>query len=73
MCDRIRNDDERNILLDGKKDKCIEINKELEKCLNENDRDFRKCKKYVDELKGCMEERLKRQLVPNDGNSTKLD
>jgi len=63
MCDRIREDDERNEILDQRKDKCIEINKKLEKCLFENDRDFRKCKNVVNELKICMQEKSKKQIV----------
>ena len=53
MCDRIREEDDR---VKAMKDKpCIDINSILEKCLSENDRDFRKCKAELSELKRCME------------------
>lgn len=68
MCDRIRNDDERNEILNARKDRCIEINKDLDKCLNENDRDFRKCKKFVNDLKTCMEEKMKKQAIIEENN-----
>ncbi len=67
MCDRIREGDERISNYD-KSDKCISINFELEKCLKENERDFRKCKNHVDLLKICMEEKLKLQLDNNYTN-----
>ena len=68
MCDRIKEDDERISILNTRNDKCISINKGLEKCLKENDRDFRKCKLQVQELKICMEEKLKSQLVSDKLN-----
>lgn len=69
MCDRIRSGDERNEILNARNDRCIEINKDLDKCLSENDRDFRKCKKYVNDLRVCMEEKLKKQLVVEENKN----
>jgi len=56
MCDRIREDDERNknIRANSNLNKCIDVNFLLEDCLKKNDRDFRKCKNEVIELKKCM-------------------
>jgi hypothetical protein len=56
MCDRIREDDERNtkIRADSNLNKCIDVNILLEGCLKKNERDFRKCKNEVIELKKCM-------------------
>lgn len=56
MCDRIREDDERTITMkkDVNLNKCLDVNKNLEKCLQENERDFRKCKLQVENLKKCM-------------------
>ena len=65
MCDRIQEGDERISNYD-KNDKCITINFELEKCLKENERDFRKCRTQVNLLKICMEEKLKTQLEKNN-------
>jgi len=52
----MREDDERTVKLknDTNMNKCIDVNVFLEKCLEANDRDFRKCKKEVDNLKYCM-------------------
>ena len=57
MCDRIRDDDERTIQIKSNVNlnKCLDVNKILEKCLVENDRDFRKCKNEVIELKNCFQ------------------
>ncbi len=56
MCDRIREGDERNLKIFENKEitKCLEINLYLEKCLENFQRDFRKCKKEVNDLKECM-------------------
>jgi hypothetical protein len=60
MCDRIQDGDERNLKMKAmlnmseEKYKCVEINVDLEKCLNGNNRDFRKCKDFVMQLKECM-------------------
>jgi hypothetical protein len=56
MCDRIREDDERNTKIKQSEDlkKCYEINLLLEECLNKNERDFRKCKEDLNALKKCM-------------------
>jgi hypothetical protein len=53
MCDRIREEDDRIKSMRGKP--CMEVNSILEICLSENDRDFRKCKLELLELKKCME------------------
>lgn len=52
MCDRIGEDDERQKQFRDMK--CVDINKKLEICLNSNDRDFRKCKNELNDLKICM-------------------
>ena len=56
MCDRIREEDERNkkIRANSNLNKCIDVNIFLEDCLNKHERDFRKCKNEVIELKKCM-------------------
>lgn len=56
MCDRMREDDERAVKLknDFSRNKCIDVNVFLEKCLETNERDFRKCKQEVNNLKECM-------------------
>jgi hypothetical protein len=57
MCDRIREDDERTQQMKSNVNlnKCLEVNKVLEKCLQENGRDFRKCKNEVNELRNCFQ------------------
>ena len=52
MCDRIKEDDDRMKTI--KNNKCFEENKNLEICLKDHDRDFRKCKEYLEKLKVCM-------------------
>ena len=56
MCDRIREDDERNVKIkqDNFLNKCYEVNLKLENCLTKNERDFRKCREEINELKNCM-------------------
>jgi hypothetical protein len=56
MCDRIRVDDERNLKIQENEElnKCYKINSLLEECLVKNERDFRKCKNEVNDLKECM-------------------
>jgi hypothetical protein len=56
MCDRMREDDERAVKLknDSNRNKCVDVNVFLEKCLEVNERDFRKCKQEVNNLKECM-------------------
>ena len=60
MCDRIREGDERNlkILDNNEMKKCIDINLLLEKCLENSQRDFRKCKKETNDLKECMNKKI---------------
>jgi hypothetical protein len=53
-CDRIKEDDER--MKSMKNIKCYEENIRLEDCLKQNDRDFRKCRDKLEQLKVCMVE-----------------
>jgi hypothetical protein len=57
MCDRIKDDDERIYKLS--KLPCFEVNKKLENCLKLNDRDFRKCRTQMLDLKNCMDNQNK--------------
>lgn len=59
MCDRIRQDDERNLKMQNNEEykKCLEFNSLLEKCLEISKRDFRMCKKELSMLRECMEKK----------------
>lgn len=63
MCDRIQEGDERNEkikkIFTSEEEECLEINKSLESCLIQNERDFRKCKKELALLKECMTKKAK--------------
>ena len=54
MCDKIKENDEKISTNFIKNDPCIQVeNKNLEKCLKDNNNSFIKCKEYVEKLKIC--------------------